>query len=320
MAKTTKTTRKSAQFNMQVSAEIDAIDNVADDAMLLAGLIDEIVEDDAPVIAVSDEDALEAALSEMGIEAADDTDLDLESAIEAAVSDLEKTEAVQALYEEQDKEAAVESLFESAADKPLTDPETASETVAKKGKKAKKAAVEDAEKPEKAPKAYVPRYTNSKTSEVLKHKLGEKWAEFLILEAEDAELSPEALAEKQSELLKMLDVRPGTAETAGTQKKVAEKVVMLFGWMSKGGTLNEVMRRTFEVLCRDGEITTGEKGNLQQHLLAKPYSIGTARAQAGQMMAMLPMLKIAQKSDKGRLVANPNSIALMKVKAELGLQ
>lgn len=302
MAKTTKTTRKSAQFNMQVSAEIDAIDNVADDAMLLAGLIDEIVEDDAPVIAVSDEDALEAALSEMGIEAAD-ADLDLESAIEAAVSDLEKTEAVQALYEEQDKEAAVESLFESAADKPLTDPEAAA---AKKAKKVKK------EKAEKEPKAYVPRYTNAKKSEVLQHKLGENAAEFLVLEVEDATLDSDGLKAKMDEVLAAID--------ECSQKKVQEKAVMLFSWFKRGGALNEVMRRTFEVLCRDGEITTGEKGNLQQHLLAKPYSIGTARAQAGQMMAMLPMLKIAQKSDKGRLVANPSSIILMKAKAELGLQ
>lgn len=304
MAKTTKTTRKSAQFNMQVSAEIDAIDNVADDAMLLAGLIDEIVEDDAPVIAVSDEDALEAALSEMGIEAADDTDLDLESAIEAAVSDLEKTEAVQALYEEQDKEAAIESLFESAADKPLTDPEAApAEPTAKKAKKEKK---------EKEPKAYVPRYTNAKKSEVLQHKLGENAAEFLVLEVEDATLDSDGLKAKMDEVLASID--------ECSQKKVQEKAVMLFSWFKRGGALNEVMRRTFEVLCRDGEITTGEKGNLQQHLLAKPYSIGTARAQAGQMMAMLPMLKIAQKSDKGRLVANPSSIILMKAKAELGLQ
>jgi len=305
MAKTTKNTRKSAQFNMQATADLETA-ATAEDAML-AGMIDEIVEDDAPVIAINDE-ALEAALSEMGIEAAaadEFDDLELESAIEAAVSDLEKVEAVQALYEEQGKDAAVESLFESAADKPLTTPEDAADAV---------------KKAEKEPKAYVPRYTNASASKVLQHRLGDKWAEFLVLEVEDGMLSPEALAEKQSELLKMLDARPGTSEQGGTQKKVAEKIVMLFGWMSKGGTLNEVMRRTFEVLIRDGEITSGEKGNLQQNLLAKPYSIGTTRAQAGQMMSMLPMLKIVTKADKGRLVANPNSIVLMKVKAELGLQ
>lgn len=310
MAKTTKTT----QFNMQASADLETIAG-HDDATLLAGLLDEIVEEDAAVIAVSDEDALEAALSEMGIEETEaevsidlDADLDLESAIEAAVSDLEKTEAVQALYKDQDDAAAVESLFENAADKPLTDPEAAPEA----GKKAKKVKKEKAEKAEKEPKTYVPRYTNAKKSEVLQHKLGENAAEFLVLEVEDATLDSVGLKAKMDEVLASID--------ECSQKKVQEKAVMLFSWFKRGGALNEVMRRTFEVLCRDGEITTGEKGNLQQHLLAKPYSIGTARAQSGQMMAMLPMLKIAQKSDKGRLVANPSSIILMKAKAELGLQ
>lgn len=292
-----KTSRKSAQFNMQAAADLE-VSATAEDAMLLAGLIDEIVEEDTPVVAINDEDAIEAALSELGIEAADG-DLDLENEIEAAVADIEKTEAVQSLYEEQSAEAAVESLFESAADKPLTDPEAAPETE----KKAKK---------EKEPKAYVPRYTNAKKSEVLQHKLGENAAEFLVLEVTDAALDADGLKAKMDEVLASID--------ECSQKKVQEKAVMLFSWFKRGGALNEVMRRTFEILARDGEITSGDKGNLHQHLLAKPYSIGTARAQAGQMMAMLPMLKIAEKTDKGRLVANPNSIIFMKAKAELGLQ
>jgi hypothetical protein len=123
----------------------------------------------------------------------------------------------------------------------------------------------------------------------------------------------------------LMDVRPkadrGTDPSDGptTQKKVAEKIVMLFGWMRKGGSLNEVMRRTFSVLARDGFITSGTKGNLHAELLAKPYSDGTCRAQAGQMYEMLPMLKIATLSEKGKFVANPESLILMKVKAELGL-
>ena len=103
------------------------------------------------------------------------------------------------------------------------------------------------------------------------------------------------------------------------QKKVQEKAVMLFGYMSNGGALNEVMKRAFTVLVRDGFITSGDKGNLHANLLTKPYSLGTARAQAGQMLCLFPMLKIALKDGRGRLVANPDSLILMKVSAELGL-
>ncbi|ETQ92347.1 hypothetical protein P671_0319 [Acinetobacter baumannii UH6107] len=35
------------------------------------------------------------------------------------------------------------------------------------------------------------------------------------------------------------------------------------------------------------------------------------------MMQMLPMLKIALKDEQGRLVPNPNSLLLMKIKSEL---
>ncbi|MCY1306063.1 hypothetical protein D9M70_558970 [compost metagenome] len=79
------------------------------------------------------------------------------------------------------------------------------------------------------------------------------------------------------------------------------------------------MRRTFTVLHRDGFLTSGEKGNLQLDLLAKPYSLGTARAQSSQMFALLPLLKIATR-EKGKMVANPDSALLPQIKARLALQ
>ena len=257
----------------------DEID-LSDDALLASMLEDvEHAETAAPVVAVDDEDA-----------------------IEAAVADIEKAEATQAHYAEEDEEAT----NQPAADKP------------KKEKKAK-APKEPKEKAPKEPKPPRITYVGHKPSEVLVAKLGEKTAEMLLLEVGDVELDPAALEAKQKDLLALLNARPGTAEGGSTQKKVAEKIVMLFGWLKNGGTLNEVMRRTFAVLARDGEITSGDKGNLHAELLAKPYSVGTCRAQAGQMMAMLPMLKIASKTEKGKLVANPESLILMKAKAELGL-
>lgn len=288
MTKTTKrtarnnaetTTSEELTMNMQ-TAHTGEIDLSADDAILASML--EGIEDDA-----ADLNADDAGL----------VDLNDEDAIEAAIADIEKAEAVQEHYaEEGEPEAA-----EAAADKP------------KKEKKAK------APKEPKEPKAPRITYVGHKASDVLQARLGGKANEMLILEAEDALLDPAALEAKQSELLAMLNKRPGTGDGGSTQKKVAEKVVMLFGWLKNGGKLNQVMDITFRTLIADGEIQSGEKGNLHQALLAKPYSKGTANAQGGQMMAMLPMLKVATLSEKGKLVANPNSMILDAVKAQLSL-
>lgn len=228
--------------------------------------------------------------------------------IEAAVAEIEKAEAIHAVYKDGDVTVATISAADT--------PETSADAKPKKEKKAK------AEKVAKEPKeAKPPRvtYHTGKASDVLNAKLGDKAGEMLLLEVADVELSPANLAIKQADLLNLLNARPGTGEGGSTQKKVAEKVVMLFSWMKNGGSLNEVMKRTITVLARDGEIVSGDKGNLHIELLSKPYSVGTCRAQAGQMMAMLPMLKIATRSEKGKLVANPDSLILMKARAELGL-
>ena len=164
-------------------------------------------------------------------------------------------------------------------------------------------------------------YANSKTSEVLKSRLNGNVQDDLVLEVADADLTPERLKAKQQELLDILNVRPHQSKDSSTQKKVAEKVVMLFGYLKNGGKLNEVLSRTFRVLVKDGYVQMGKQGNLFADLLNKPYSVGTANAQGGQMMQMLPLLKIAlpDASNKGRLVANPDSVILMRMVQVLGL-
>lgn len=150
------------------------------------------------------------------------------------------------------------------------------------------------------------RDANAKKSEKINAALGEKASEFLLLEIGDADLSPEELAAKQKATLAAIDK---------LAKKVGEKSVMLFSYMRNGGRLNEVMRRAFEVLLKDGELTSGDKGNLQLNLMAKPYSLGTARSQSNQIFSLFPALKITIKS-KGRMVPNPDSIILEKFKSE----
>ncbi|MCL2874731.1 MAG: hypothetical protein FWF12_00255 [Betaproteobacteria bacterium] len=267
-----------------------------DDA-LIASMLDNIGDDET--LTLFDDDEINAS----GVIGLDD-----DAAIEAAVAAIEKAEAIQELYSEEGDAAANEPAFEADVPKPA------------KAAKEKKAKAPKEPKPAKEPKAPAVRYNGrrSNTSDVLKARLGEKANEMLILEVEDASLSPADLEAKQSELLALLNTRPGS-DGASSQQKVAEKVVMLFNWLKNGGTLNRVMDITFRLLIKDGEIQSGEKGNLWTALLAKPYSKGTTSAQGGQMMSMLPMLKIATKGDKGRLIANPNSMVLMAVKAQLGL-
>lgn len=153
---------------------------------------------------------------------------------------------------------------------------------------------------------------SAKTSEKIMFRLGSKAGDFLVLETKDAELDETALKARQEEMLKGFD---GTS-----QIKVREKMVQLFGYLS--GTnikLNEVMRRAFTVLLKDGNLISGEKGNLHIDLLAKPYSVGTARAQSGQIFSLFPQLKIVTKSDRGVYTANPDSVILQMMKQRLGL-
>lgn len=290
-----KTTRKSKTtaaekeltMNMAVAHETE-IDLSADDAILASML--EGIEGGAEELNAAD-----------GLPGDDAGLIDLndEAAIEAAIADIEKAEAVQDHYAAEEETGA-----SGAADEPL---------VVEKAAKPKK------EKKAKEPKAPRVTYVGNKASDVLKARLGDKTNEMLVLEVEDASLDPAELEAKQSELLKLLNTRPGTSDGGATQKKVAEKVVMLFSYLKNGGKLNEVMLRTFTVLAKDGHLTSGDKGNLHAELLAKPYSIGTCRAQAGQMFSMLPMLKVVTKEEKGRYVLNPNSMIFAAVKAQLGL-
>jgi hypothetical protein len=265
---------------------------------------DEIIEDAViePVI----EAAVEAAVETAAVSA---VEAELEGATEIvplnAAADAARTFPNDANFDELDLQAAIAEATAKAyaeqgtgeagseADKPS---EASAEAGEKKGKGRPKAAPSD-------------RHVVLSKSQKVATKLGEKASEFLVLELADAELDEEALKAKQEAVLAEIDT---------LAKKVSEKAVQLFGWLKNGGSLNEVMKRTFEVLAKDGEITSGEKGNLQQNLLAKPYSKGTAASQANQMFMLLPMLRVT-KREKGRMIANPDSLILAKAKSELGL-
>lgn len=337
-------------MNANINTNTAAADLSADEA-LLASMLDDFIEPEVEV--AEDKQELDIDLTNESAAPSSDAEIlddlfgdeplanadDLAADLAAVTASIEKAESVKAIYEEQGEDDAFEHLFggQPEADKP-TDPAAAPAKKPKKAaaKKPKNAAAkkedpttveepqtaseeQPAQEPQsqvkeaapKEPKAPRLTYVTNKKSEVLAQKLGSKASEYLLLEVADAALDEDGLKAKMDEVLATID--------ACSQKKVQEKAVMLFGYMSKGGTLNEVMKRAFTVLVRDGFITSGDKGNLHANLLTKPYSLGTARAQAGQMLCLFPMLKIALKDGRGRLVANPDSLILMKVSAELGL-
>lgn len=216
--------------------------------------------------------------------------------LEAAVADIHKAEAVQAVYAEED---AAETVT-SEADKPAT--EALPDETAVKVKKAKQP---------KEPKAPRVTSTTHKPDERLMALLGgdKTWLGFI---KSDDTLAAERRADQ---FLADMNDRNAIAD------KVKDKAIMLLTWMASGkdtSALNEVLLRSFSVLFKDGELTSGNKGNLQTNLLSKPYSPGTAASQANQMFMLFPILGITQR-EKGRMVINPDSAIVDVMKLKMGL-
>lgn len=248
--------------------------------------------------AAADDALLASLLGDEIIEELDDEILeDSGETLEAAVADAEKAEAVQSLYAEQDAEAAA---VIDEADVPTTE----AEAVADKPAKAKR------EKKAKAPST--PRVTSitHKPGDRLVAMLGSK--DVMVFSKSDDTIAAEARAEK---FIEDMNDRDAIAD------KVKDKAIMLLTWIVSGkdlSALNEVLRRSFEVLFRDGELTSGKNGNLQTNLLSKPYSMGTAASQANQMFMLFPILGITVR-EKGRMIANPDSTLVEAMRLKMGL-
>jgi hypothetical protein len=333
-----KKTNQAAEttFNMTAAVDVSATVGAPEDTVL-AGLLEELEGND-PTVGAGDEiievDVIDAAdalidavsaeaadtVASMNVEAADQSaDLDIDSLlddvgtaapVDAAVAGNDlvddllddvaqqaaSIEAKQKLYAEQDAPEVG-----SGDDAPQTDADAVAADT-KKPRKKKDAAP-------KEPKATRPTSVTHKPGDLLLAKLGTKAGDYLIFSADPAENET-----KVADFIARMNDREAIAE------KVREKIIMLMTWMAGGGTgtLNEVLRRTFTVLSKDGTLTSGDKGNLQQDLLAKPYSMGTARSQANQMFMALPELGLTIKS-KGTMTPNPDSIMLQAINAQLGL-
>jgi len=99
---------------------------------------------------------------------------------------------------------------------------------------------------------------------------------------------------------------------------VSDKAVNLFKFLQSGGGLNEVTRRGFEVLIKDGQLVGGKSGNIMNNLLSKPYSMGTAASQSNQLIQLFTDLEICNRAARGTLIENPDSEILKRVKTLMG--
>lgn len=99
-----------------------------------------------------------------------------------------------------------------------------------------------------------------------------------------------------------------------TAIKVREKATNLIKVIGGSGKLSNYTEIALRKLFADGSTTC----KALTELLATSYDIGTARAQASQMVMLLPALKIAHGNAKG-LTVNENSKLVPALKTVLGL-
>lgn len=271
---------------------LSAVEQASIDDQLLAELLEGVDDgtDDDTVLDLSGE----VEESADGLDILDSIGITEDDLLESAVRDIAMKDAKAEIYAGQESTMPTDAVppesLESAA----------------KVKKAKK------EKEPKAPKPLRATSSTHKPGDLLKLKLGEKAGDYLTFDMKDAELTVDEIMAKQDAFISRMNDYEAIAD------KVREKITMLLTWMTTGGTLNEVLKRSFIVLAQEGQLTSGEKGNLQLNLLAKPYSTGTARSQASQIFMLMPELGITLKT-RGVMVANPDSTLLPIINKMLGL-
>jgi hypothetical protein len=90
-------------------------------------------------------------------------------------------------------------------------------------------------------------------------------------------------------------------------KKVGDKAVNLLRYRAQPKKLQNYTRLGLELLVSQGY---ADSKTLTKHLQSSGYTIGTARSQANQLMALFPALKIANKA--GKTLAPSDESTLLK--------
>lgn len=171
----------------------------------------------------------------------------------------------------------------------------AQEVEAKPASKTKKKVKETDEK--------TPRISTAglKPEEALRTRYGSKVYSIVVLENADAELS-------EKELKVLVDKR--LAEFDELAKKVGEKINNLFQHIADGTALSNYTKIAIDLLKSKDSIASSD---IRQAYLDTPYKVGTANAQASQMMKLLPALKLVTR-DGSTLVKNKESLILEMLK------
>ncbi len=156
-----------------------------------------------------------------------------------------------------------------------------------------------------------PRKHYSDKVERLKDRVGESLAEYTVLTTADAlvdEAELSAVMERTLEIIRQMNSKE--------KNRASNFIEFLSGKKAK---LNNVLERVLKVLERDGHIQTGAEGNVIKDLLARPYSMASARAMGGNTIGMYADLKVIVPDGKGKFVANPDSLLLAKARALLAV-
>ena len=162
---------------------------------------------------------------------------------------------------------------------------------------------------DKPKRVAVPRKRYTDKTERLKDKLGTDLAEYSVLTLADAGVTDtDLLAVMESTLVIIRGM-------SGKSQNWAVKFIEFMA--GKKAAMSEVTGRILKLLQKDGFVSTGNTGNMYLDLVSKPYSPGAARAMGGNNLAMLMHLKVIQPDGKGRYVANPESLLLMKANSML---
>ena len=211
-------------------------------------------------------------------------------------------EAIELMMESATVDGGVEGAAPTGTESDVKKPKVKAAKAPKAPKAAKVTA--EGEVVEKAPRVV---YTDK--IDRLKGKLGTGLTEYSVLTLADAGVAEADLAAKMSETMEIIK------QMNSKEQNWAVKFIEYMA--GKKATMSEVTRKVFEVLEKDGFITTGNEGNVFKTLLAKPYSAGAARAMGGNNIGMLRDLKVITQDGKGKYVANPESLLLMKARSML---
>lgn len=147
----------------------------------------------------------------------------------------------------------------------------------------------------------------SKPSDALVQRLGNVDAVYknLVFSADDAAKTEEELRKECEARLKEFDVLP---------KKVGEKAVNLVAHIAGNAKLSTYTEIAIQMLLRDGQIT---QSGLFERYRKRPYSEGTSRSQAGQIMRLFQTFKIADGTTSA-LTLNKNSIIAQVLEEVVG--